>query len=409
MKIFFTILVLTLFASSTLAQNINLNQGQGSIKQKRYLQKIPYQIKGEHLIVVPVIINGKTYNFLFDTGASLTISDKLFKELNLPIIGQEEIIDAEGAKKEMKFILLPMLQLQEITFVHTVGTVHHEESSDFVNLFECYGIDGTIGSDMFRNSVVQFDEQSKHIIITDDFKRIAVKKTKYHGLQMEFHGQSSPFIWVGIIKGEQKTSDMKVLFDTGEPSLYVMSINAYDWFSERGDIADKIAESEGSYAWGVHGNFEKQKHLLLNIPELRVSGKSFKDVVISTTNLPFSRIGFRLLQHGKVTLDYKKKRFIYEPFDGVDPDKLSARPLAIFPTWQNNKLVVGIIWDKALEGKINLGDEILNIDGLNIENMALCDYMNLEGFFHETFTNQRILELRDIKTGEVKKIEIKRL
>ena len=76
--------------------------------------------------------------------------------------------------------------------------------------------------------------------------------------------QINPFIWVELIKGEQKTGDMRVLFDTGEPSLYVMSLNAYDWFSERGDIADKIAESEGSYAWGVHGDFEKQRHILLN-------------------------------------------------------------------------------------------------------------------------------------------------
>ena len=147
----------------------------------------------------------------------------------------------------------------------------------------------------------------------------------------------------------------------------------------------------------------------VNIPELGVSGKSFDNVVISTTNDPSSRIGFRLLQYGKVTLDFKKKRFIYEPFDGVNTDKLSVRPLAIFPTWQNDKLVVGIIWDKALETKINLGDEILRIDGLNIEDMAFCDCMNLEDFSKETYSEQRILELRDIKTGEVKKIEIKRL
>ena len=81
MKRNFTLLVFLLFASSMLAQEINLNQG--SIKQKKYLQKIPYEIMGEHLIIVPVTINGKTYNFLFDTGAPLTISDRLYKELNL--------------------------------------------------------------------------------------------------------------------------------------------------------------------------------------------------------------------------------------------------------------------------------------------------------------------------------------
>lgn len=84
MKRLFVILVLSFFANSIFAQGINLNQI--SIKQKRYLQKISYQNMDGKLIV-PVSINGKTYNFLFDTGAPLTISDKLFKELNLPIIG----------------------------------------------------------------------------------------------------------------------------------------------------------------------------------------------------------------------------------------------------------------------------------------------------------------------------------
>ena len=406
MKKIFTILVFSFFACSMLAQSINLNQG--SIKQKRYLQKIPYKnVNG--MLIVPVTIHGKTYNFLFDTGASLAISDRLYKELNLPIIGQEEIKDAEGVKKEMKFILLPMLQLQEITFINTAGLVLHEESSDFIDLFKCFEIDGIIGSNMLRNSVVQFDEQSKHIIIADNFKKIATKKTEYQALKMELSpNQSSPYIWIGLQKGEQKSSDRAVLFDTGDPSFYVMSIDAYNWFNEHMDIVDKIAESEGSFSWGAHGLFEKQRYFLLNISEIYVRGKTFNNVVITTTNDISSRIGSDLLKYGKVTLDYKNKAFIYEPFDSVNIDELSERPWAIYPIWQNDKLVVGIIWDKALESHINLGDEVLSINGLNIVNMDICDYLRSYSF-KESLTEKRTLELRDIKTGEVKKVEIKRL
>ena len=167
-----TLLILVFFASSIFAQNINFNQG--SIKQKNYLQKIPYEnVNG--LIVVPVDINGKTYNFVIDTGASLAISDKLYKELNLQIINQVDITDASGRKKEMKLISLPELHLQGITFINTLGVVHHEESSDFFNFLECLGIDGIIGSNMLRNSIVQFDEQSKHIMsksITQSYFRV---------------------------------------------------------------------------------------------------------------------------------------------------------------------------------------------------------------------------------------------
>jgi hypothetical protein len=169
----------------------------------------------------------------------------------------------------------------------------------------------------------------------------------------------------------------------------------------------KIAESEGSFSWGLHGTLENQQHLLLNIPELQLRNKIFNDVIVTTTN-GMSLIGTQLLQYGKITLDYKKKLFYFEPFDNINTDELSERPWAIYPTLQNDKLVVGIIWDKTLESQVNLGDEILKIGDLNIEGMDLCEFVKLDSN-NEAFTEQRILELRDINTGEIKKVEIKRM
>ena len=133
-------------------------------------------------------------------------------------------------------------------------------------------------------------------------------------------------------------------------------------------------------------------------------------MVITTTNDAVSRIGSKLLEYGKVTLDYKNKRFHFLPFENINADELSERPRAILPTWQNDKLVVGIIWDKALEPQINLGDEILSIDGVDIQSMDICEFFNYFSSFSNTSPKvELILELKDIKTGKVKKVEIKRL
>jgi hypothetical protein len=113
-----------------------------------------------------------------------------------------------------------------------------------------------------------------------------------------------------------------------------------------------------------------------------------------------------LLQYGKVTLDYKKKRFYFEPFDNINTDELSERPRAILPTLQNEKLVVGIIWDKTLESKINLGDEVLSINGFDIQAMDTCEYLTRD---YTSSNEELILELRDINTGEIKKVEIERM
>ena len=402
MKRFFTLLVLTLFAGSLFAQSVNPDRG--SIKQKKYLEKVPYQnIDGK--IIVPVTINGKTYNFIIDTGASLTISDKLCKELNPQIIGHTDIIDASGRKKEMKFVLLPELHLQGITFINTPACVHYEESSDFFNLFDCFGIDGIIGSNELRNSVIQFDERNKHLIIANSlFQLMKDKEGKKVGKwqKMEQTPLSNPLITIGLHK-EQKIVDF-VLFDTGSSELYTMSMDTYNWLDGRAD-ATKIAESEGSFTWNLHGVSENQQHLLQNIPNLYVNQMTFNNVIVKTTH-SMSLIGTQLLQYGKTTLDYKNKRFYFEPFDNINTDKLSERPWAIDLTLKNDKLAVGIIWEKALESTINLGDEVLSINGFDMQAVDACE------FFKRDFTSSNeelILELRDINTGEIKRVEIKKI
>ena len=400
MKRIFTLVVLTLFANLMLAQSFNFNQG--SIIQKKYLQKIPYQnINGK--LIVPVTINGKTYNFFIDTGAPLTISDRLFKELNLQIIGQTEMTDLSGRKKETKIISLPELHLQGITFIDTPGCVFHEESTDFINPLECIGIDGVIGSNMLRNSVIQFDERNKHVIISNNISQIP-KKIFIKSQKIKLSPSSSPYIKVVFQKNGRRRIGDYVLFDTGASDFFNMSMRTYHWLNGRVDVT-KIAETEGSFAWGFHGTFEKQRHILLSIPELHVNKEIFNDVIVTTSSSKWSFIGTRLLQYGKTTLDYKRKHFYFEPFDNINTDKLSEKPSAFIAVMQNDKkLVVGIIWDKSLESQINLGDEILSINGFSIENMDFCDIIKLSEQFDSNNETLEI-ELRDINTREVKKIK----
>jgi len=403
MKRFFTLFILYLgVVTSIFSQGINLNQG--SIKQEKYLQKIQYQnINGK--IVVPVTINGKMYKFIIDTGAPLTISEKLFKDINPQIIGNAAIADASGRKKEATIIMLPELHLQEITFINTPGFVLREESSDFINILECLGIDGIIGSNMLRNSIIQFDAQSEHVLITNNYNQIPKKKVVI-GQKMELTpSQSSPIITVIFQKKGLKRIGDRALFDSGASDFYSMSIRAFNWLESRLEVV-KIAESEGSFEWGFHGTFEKQYHLLLSIPALHVNKTIFDNVIVSTTHST-SRIGAQIFQYGKTTLDFKKKRFYFELFDNINTDNLFERPWAIMPTWQNDKLEVGIIWDKTFESEINLGDEVLSINGFDIQAMDACEYLKSDEI--RSSNEDRILVIKNIKTGEIKKIEIKRL
>jgi predicted aspartyl protease len=369
---------------------------QGKIKQKKYLQEISYQ-KIQGCIVVPVTINGKMYNFIFDTGATLAISDKIYKELNLKAIRQINAFDEAGEKATMRLIMLPEIDIQGITFRNTAGAVF-PENAESSKLAECFGIDGVIGRNMLRNSIVQFDEQHKQMIITNDSKRVLLQHKEYQEMKLSFW-QNSPFINITMQKGAQKL-DHRVLFDTGNTGFFRLSLN-----KSNSSVVDTLAESEGAVGLGAYGFYKKQKNLLLRIPEFAVNGFIFNDVITTKTSGNDSGIGNVFLQYGKTTLDYKKKRFYFEPYDNIKTDEHSEMPRAFGTTVQHNKMVVGIIWDKKLESQINVGDEVLSINGIDLQSMDFCELFKLE----IPGGDELIFELRDINTGKIKKIENKRM
>jgi hypothetical protein len=395
MKKFLTLIILIFYASSLFAQVVTFNQEK--IKQKHYFQEIPYQeIKG--IIIAPVTINGKEYNFIFDTGASsLAISDKIYKELNLRVFRQTSTRDASGKKEKVRSILFPEIELQGITFRNTMGIVF-SENSEFSKWCECLEIDGIIGGNMLRNFIVQFDEQHKQIIITNDIKRVLLENREYE--KMKQSSGKIPCINITLQKGAQRVHH-NVLFDSGDiGGFFTLSLN-----KSNSRVVDRIAETEGASGdAGFHGFFGKQKHLLLNIPKLDISGTIFNNVIITATQGMKSRIGNRLLQYGKTTFDYKKKRFYFEPFDSICTTKPVENPWTINYTYQNNKWVVGIIWDKRLESQINLGDEILSINGIDVQSMSFCEL-----FLEIPPSDKLIYVLKDINTGDIKKVEIERM
>jgi len=399
MKKLLSIIFLIFLISLNFAQNkINLNQG--TISPKKYNQIIPYEkIKGK--LMVKVLINSKPYNFLFDTGAPFAVSEKIFKELNLKTVGEVDLHDSSGKAEKMIITSLSDLQVGEIHFKDTPGIVFQETSAE---ILDCFGVDGIIGSNMLRNSVVQFDDRNKQIIITDNANNLALKKTPFQQLDLSA-SQSNPFIKV-ILKNREKDAADKILFDTGADSFYEMSLSAYKFLKEKSDVTLPIAESKGTYGWGFHGTNEKQLQYILEIPELTLNNEKFENVRLSTTESNESRMGSTSLEFGKITLDYHKKRFYFEPYENVDRKEVSKKSWSIFPTVKNKKFVVGMIWDKNLEKEINVEDEILQFGNLNFQNKEFCELVKIDPDFQE---NEVDIVLKDVKTGKIKNLRIKKL
>jgi predicted aspartyl protease len=379
------------FSSFSFAQNIDLNKG--NTKEESYYTEIQFEyVNGK--IIIPILINEKTYRFLLDTGAPNLITKKLAETLKQKSLQEIKVSDANDNKSSMNFVELPNITIGNVVFENSVAL----SSNDDGNLvFDCFNLDGFIGSNLLRNSILQIDTRNKTLIITNDEKKL--KLNKKNSIELSLIGnQSSPYIWIKL-KGKNSGKE-QVLLDTGMKGFYDISNRNYSLLKNE-NIFKIISTGIGSKEIGLFGNSKDSEQLKIFLPEMKISNSSFLNISTITTNDKNSRIGIELFENGIATLDFKNKKFYFDQY-GINTD-LNEKQLGFSATILNQKLSIGIVWDEKLKDKIFSGDEIIEINGKNYENYLLCDLINKKSIFKEIeIVNIKIRN----KTGEIRDINL---
>jgi len=266
-----------------------------------------------------------------------------------------------------------------------------------VDIFKCLNIDGFIGSNLLKNSIVQIDFKNKTLILTNN--KHDLKLDKSNSTKMELIGeQSSPLIFIEI-KGKMNARD-QVLIDTGMDGFYDLSHRSYDIFKNN-DVLKNIATAKGGNIVSLFGNAEQTEQHRVFIPKLTVAGTLFEKLVTTTTTDDVSRIGTDMLKHGIITIDFKNKRFY---FDTTGQPIDVSKPLPGFsPTVIDGKLSVGYVWDKKLKEELNYGDVIVKINDTDITKMDFCKFFILKDIFEKQDT--LAIEFKD-KGGKLTKLTI---
>ncbi|MEO1654113.1 MAG: hypothetical protein AAFU64_11235, partial [Bacteroidota bacterium] len=164
-------------------------------------------------------------------------------------------------------------------------------------------------------------------------------------------------------------------------------------------------QGKGSNSFGLLGLADDTLNYRVYIPQLNINKASFLNVQESSTPDDKSRIGAGLLQYGDVTLDFLNRRFYFEAHQEVNDLKENLFPISM--AYDNDKLIVGILWDSAYEAQISSGDQILSINDKDFSEIDLCyairSLPSLESFKKDTLS----LKLKN-KLGEIKTVEIRR-
>ena len=376
-------LLLVVLSFACNAQKITLNQG--NTLQKNYNSELPFEYVNSK-IIIPVVIENKTYRFLLDTGAPNCISLQLKKELNAKVIQQLAVTDANNTKSMMDIVTLPELSIGGITFLNSLALAYTEDKNI---IFDCFEIDGFIGSNLLRNSVLQIDTRNKILRITDDLDSVLTDKKR--GTKIALLGnQSSPFIWIKITG--KKSAKEQVLLDTGMKGFYDLSNRAYKIFKDKTEI-ELLHTGNGSASLGMFENTQTNTMYKVLVPEITIAETKFTNITTTTTSDSNSRVGIDLFEHGLGTLDYKNKRFYYKAYK--DTTDLSEIELPFSPTIVNNKLVIGIVWKESLKDKITTGDEIIEINGVNYEQYLICDLITKDSPFKNLLIQELVIKKTD--------------
>lgn len=141
---------------------------------QQYKATIPYRIVGEKM-VIEMKVNGNARPFIFDTGGRTALTTKASQALQITATDSMKVTDVNNVESYYQTTRIENLTTPDdvINFKNAPSLIINE-----VKGWECFGVDGIIGSDLFANTIVSIDSQAKNIIVTSAEKPSTVSLRK---------------------------------------------------------------------------------------------------------------------------------------------------------------------------------------------------------------------------------------
>lgn len=326
------------------------------------------------LPIIPIKIEGKTYNFLFDTGALTTVSPK-FKNIlsSIPEKSNKSISDASGLKGVGDFFILPNLTIGNIDFSH-IG-VYVQDLSTFNN--HCVNIDGIIGANLLKTAFWKINFETKMISFSDNKNSIDISQP---GLILSF---KETFGGNPISKLKWNENEFWAMWDTGYNSSLQISDSLFfknktkksSYTSGKGiGIASLYSDSNSI-------KFTEQYTALLDslyfVNEKIRTNTRHNKFLLEKTQIQIAPypaptlLGTKLIKTGKeVLFDWKDQKIIFKEIPSLEKPE---ETFGFTPFKIKDAIIITSIWNNstAEEKGLNIGDTISAINGINLERSSL--------------------------------------
>jgi predicted aspartyl protease len=196
---------------------LSLSTVPGFTESRATVSMRPY--KGSRAVVAVKVNGAGPYDFMVDTGATVTVLDTaLFDELRLQPEGLSQIASAAGATREIRSVVqeiaLDCLSVQNITVVSMPATI----------LSSGYGaIRGILGENFLRHFDILIDNEHRKITLDAgvslaDFLAGERLPITFPALSQDDDNRYRPTIWVNA----EAYGRARVLLDSGAVSMMLL-------------------------------------------------------------------------------------------------------------------------------------------------------------------------------------------
>lgn len=288
-----------------------------SLSAQQLSGTFPYELVGGKMVVT-VEVNGSPRRVIFDTGAfNCSFSREVARELGLQDTLRQVVTDVNNNRSEYRMAVLDRLAFPGTPLVFRGFRALVTDT----NPFECFGADGLIGSELLSRAILVIDGETRTVTITS--------------------AEQPPRASLRVSRGFMKAGVMPVIETT--------------W---NGEVVPALFDTG-------YGGF-----LLIRNEDYGEHAASLR-VVAETSSAPYSLVGMKLLDFGKVTIDYPRQRFYFEPREREN--ELEA-PLNDFglKVDEGGDLVVTSVWNTETSG-IKAGDRVLKINGNPVKKYDFCE------------------------------------
>jgi len=319
------------------------------------------------LIIIPVIIQGTEYRFLFDTGAPSAISESIQNKHGFKVISTSDLTDAQGNKQSTKYVKIDTLGIQGIPFINTSAFVGNFENNP---VLKCLKIDGIIGANLMRYYTWQIDLKNNKLRFTNQSINNICNSTS---VQSSFHTDDQYSVLLDFKADEIVVKNIKI--DYGFNSWFSLPGNIFDEMENR-DVFDNVFIKVGTTTSGLFGKAQSHdtKIGVFNTCSFNNLQLNYLEVQTGKSRL----LGTKILQKYLITIDWINRSICFG-----DPEIISLNELATYGfsigLSENNRIFFQSI---VVDGPAQLAGiepemiiEKLNEFSFEDEN-DFCDYVN---------------------------------